>query len=323
MPRKIWVATVCMHGYIGRTVESNRERVLHHLEEACALRPDVVCLPETFATVGCGGSLAEKAEPVPGPTVDACARRARQHGTNIVCPVLTAREGRFYNSAVIIDRAGDVAGIYDKVHPVTSRHDFTEVENGATPGERADVFELDFGRVGVQICFDMGFPETWAGLAAAGAEVVFYPSAVDGGFCLQSYAFLHEYYVVSSVRSQHARIINPMGRILAETSKHQRVVARQVDLDYMLCHFDFHSRMPEHLQRKYGRGIGVRAYAEDGRFMVWSNKEHLPLDALAAREGLEAVQDYYDRHRAVYPALRDGRAPQPQSPPYQNRPQWA
>jgi predicted amidohydrolase len=323
MPRKISVATVCTQGYVGPTPEKNRERALSHLDEACALHPDIVCLPETFASVGASLPVAEKAEPVPGPSVDACARRAREHGTYVVCPIMTVREGRVYNSAVIIDRAGDVAGIYDKVQPVTSTHDFTEMENGVMPGAEAQVFDLDFGRVGVQICFDMGFPEAWQQLADRGAELVLYPSAVPGGFYLRSYAFLHEYFVVSSVRSQYARIINPMGDILAETSKHQRVVARQIDLDYIVCHFDFHPHMPDHLQRKYGNDITVRAHQQEGRFVVWSNSDDVPLDGLVQEEGLEAVQDYYGRHRSAYAALREGRTPEPQSPPYGDRPQWA
>jgi predicted amidohydrolase len=58
---------------------------------------------------------------------------------------------------VIIDGPGDVAGIYDKVHPVTVKHHYSAFE-GLTPGATVPAFDLDFGRVGIQICFDISFP---------------------------------------------------------------------------------------------------------------------------------------------------------------------
>jgi hypothetical protein len=84
------------------------------------------------------GSVAAIAEPVPGPTTDAVAERARAHHAYVICPLLTARAGRCYSSAVVIDRIGAICGVYDKTNPVTSINDYTELEGGATPG-RSDL----------------------------------------------------------------------------------------------------------------------------------------------------------------------------------------
>ncbi|MEA3345852.1 MAG: hypothetical protein U9Q78_06375 [Chloroflexota bacterium] len=83
-----------------------------------------------------------------------------------------------------------------------------------TPGSEAKVFETDFGRLGILICFpacadrDISWPEEWAELKRRGAEIIFcphligyrWPSAYNGGFPLQVYAFLHSYYVISATR---------------------------------------------------------------------------------------------------------------------------
>ena len=171
---------------------------------------------------------------MPGPTTDAVARRAREHGCYVICPIKTVRQGVYWNSAVVIDRTGEILGIYDKVHPVTTSSDYTVFEGGIAPGPvDPPVFDLDFGRIGIQICFDAGFPETWQALADKGAQIVFWPSAYNGGFPLQVYAYLHHYYVISSVRTDKSRIIDPLGGILAETDDVTSVIYR--DINTRLC----------------------------------------------------------------------------------------
>jgi predicted amidohydrolase len=322
MSRKIRVVTTCQSGR-GPSIEQNRERVMNLLDLACGQRPDIVCLPEAFATAGVGGPIAEQAETVPGPTTDACAKRAREHRTYVVCPLVTARGGRCYNSAVFLDRSGQVCGIYDKVHPVTSTADFTAAEHGTTPGSEAPVFEFDFGNVGCQICFDIGYPETWQQLADRGAELVFWPSAYNGGFPLRAYAYLHSYYVVSSSRTSHSRIISPLGEVLADTTGDPPLARREIDLDTIVCHTDFHGRVARELLAAYGDAVTVRRLGEEGRLLVQSNRDDLPLARLIEEHGLEDVRTYHKRHHPAYEAIRAGRTPEPQRPPYLERQQYA
>jgi predicted amidohydrolase len=101
---------------------------------ALTQKPDIVCLPETFTTVNVDGKTADLAETVPGPTTELVAQRAKAGGCYIICPIKTARDGRFWNSAIILDRQGHVAGIYDKTQPVTSSADYTVMEKGVIPG---------------------------------------------------------------------------------------------------------------------------------------------------------------------------------------------
>lgn len=319
MPRKVKVVTTCMNGNLGPTAKDNLDRMLEVLDFACVLRPDIVCLPENFVTAGTELRLEEKAESVPGPTTDACSKRARKHRTHIICPLLTKRDGNIYNSAVILDRSGDVAGIYDKVQPVTSAWDLTVMESGVMPGREAPVFELDCGRIGIQICFDIEFAETWYELEQRGAELVFWPSAYDGGFPLRAYAYQHCYYVVSSVRSNHSRIINPLGEVLDRTGRRSPIAARTIDLDYIVCHCDFHSGIWDDLVKMCGTDVTVRMQEEEGQFLVESNREDLQLSQLIERFGLVPRREYIERHRVAHRELRQGRTPKPQQPRFAGR----
>lgn len=324
MPTRARVAAVAQNGRFRQTIDANRQYVLSLLDEALNQHPDLVCLPEAFTMPGVRGlTLQQRAEPVPGPTTDAVARRARDRRCHVICPLKRLHDGRIFNSAVIIGRDGRICGIYDKVCPVTSAPDYTVLEDGVTPGSETPVFDLDFGRVGVQICFDVGFAENWAALAAGGARMVFWPSAYDGGYPLWAYAYIHHYWVVSSVRTGRSRIIDPCGQIMCETNAEFPVVIRDVNLDFAVCHLDFNYRIPAQIQAKYAGRVDVRRH-EPGcsHFVVEPVDPAITVESLQKEFGFETTQQYHDRHREAYRRLRDGRPLAPQDALHGRRPQY-
>lgn len=318
------IATVCQSGRFHPTVEQNREYVMGLLDLALRQRPDLVCLPETFGTVSVPQeSAAEVAETIPGPTTDAVARRAREHGCYVICPLLTQREGRTWNTAALVDRTGAIQGLYDKVHPVTTSPDYTVMESGVVPGSEAPVFDLDFGRVGMQICFDAGFPETWEALARDGARLVVWASAYNGGFPLQVYAYLHHYYVVSAVQSERARIVDPCGTILAETDPQINLIWRDLNLDYAVCHYDFNYSIPERILGRYPGRVEVRPGWDSGHFLLEPTDDTLTVACLQEEFGFETTQEYHRRHRDAYEFLRRGEPAPAQRAAHGERAQYA
>jgi len=321
---RVRIATVCQGGSLYNSVEGNRKHVMKLLDLAVRNRPDLVCLPEAFATASVAAEPGKDlAENVAGPTTDAVSRRAKENECYVICPVRTRRNSKVWNSAVVIDRSGEVFGIYDKVHPVTTSSDYTVFENGVTPGGDAPVFDLDFGRVGIQICFDAGFPETWEQLAQKGARMVFWPSAYNGGFPLQVYAYLHHYYVVSSVRSDKSRIIDPCGRILAETDRHVNVIYRDVNLDYIVSHYDFNYSIPDRILKAYPGRVNIRSYIDDGHFVVEPIDDTLTTAQLQNEFGFESTFQYHQRHRDAFKLIHQGKQPPAQKAAHGERPQYA
>src|SRR3954468_7806573 len=169
MPRKLRVLTTSFFGGGERTVEGNRAQAVACVEAAGAERADLVCLPETFLEVGLPRAERPGAEPIPGPTFDALAAAARAQRTWVVAAYCVRTDlGHVENSAVVVDRQGRFAGRYAKVHPTIG-----ECETlGITPGGEATVVDTDFGRLGLAICYDIGWPAHWAALRDRGAELV-------------------------------------------------------------------------------------------------------------------------------------------------------
>lgn len=323
MGRRARIATVCQANRFYNTVEENLKHIMKLLDIALSYQPDLVCLPEAFATASVGKPLEELAEAIPGPIVKAIASRAGEHWSYVICPIYTKRDGRIWNSAVVIDRSGDIVGVYDKIHPVTTSSDYTVFEDGSTPGFEAKVFDLDFGRIGIQICFDIGFPETWQTLADKNARMVVWCSAYNGGFALQVYAYLHHYYVVSSVRSDNSKIIDPLGNILAETDTLKNVAVHDVNLDFTVAHYDFNYSIPDKIMKLYSNRVEVRSSLDDGLFLVEPIDPTITVEQLQRELGFESAYRYYQRHRDAYEYIHRGEKPPPQIAAHGKRAQYS
>ena len=102
-----------------------------------------------------------------GAVEETFAREARQCHCYIVVPTYLQEQGaakQCSNSAILFGRNGEVVGIYRKVHLVVNATTGA-MEHGATPGKGQTVFACDFGKVGIQICYDMDFDGGWRELA--------------------------------------------------------------------------------------------------------------------------------------------------------------
>lgn len=127
---------------------------------------------------------------------------AKKHRCHVICPIYTLDNGKYYNAA--IDRLGEKIGEYRKI-----RLTVDEMENGLTPGPLdPPVFKMDFGVVGIRICYDIEWPEGWQRLRGKGAEVVFWPSAFAAGKKVNAKAWENQYPVVSSTRKDTTKIID-------------------------------------------------------------------------------------------------------------------
>ena len=266
MRRGVKVASVdIQHLYPESSIESRVKNVLGRMEKAVAFQPDIICLIETFNTsyVDEKKSYAEVAEDesIPGPVTSMVAEFARKNSCYIVCPIVTKNKGQFYNSAILLDRQGSITGVYHKVHPVDSE---IQEGNGIIPGPiRPPVFETDFGKIGMQICFDANWFESWAYLKEDGAEIVFFPSQFPGGRILNFHAWKNNYYVVSST-GEDARIIDITG-IDFDSSSFQlgyTWASLNLEKEYVPT-FPGKYRIPD-IQSKYKDQVRIKVFRDTG-----------------------------------------------------------
>ena len=263
MSRQVRIATVQPPAVTqGATPGSIQDSGLELLEQAARGGADIVCLPELLNAMVCGpDAAAERA----GAPAQECLQRARaiaqRHQCYVVVPLVVEADGARRNRACIVGRDGSVCGHYDKVHLTRAELDDWRI----TPGSTYPVFELDFGRVGIMICYDGCFIEPSRILALQGAEIIFWPSLqrsyTESELSLQLRAhacFNYATVVRSSYGTERGQpwtpgimaglsgICGPDGHVLASLGRWVGWTAAVVDLD-----------QPQLGERSFGGETGV------------------------------------------------------------------
>jgi predicted amidohydrolase len=167
------VASVQMEPHVGHTT-ANVERSVRLIEEAAVQGAAIVVLPELANSGYVFASRAEAfslAEPVPdGPSTQAWAEVARRCKVHVVAGIAEREGDRLYNAAAVLGPGGWL-GTYRKLHLWGDEHLFFESGDKGLP-----VFHTELGRLGVVICYDGWFPETYRLLAMQGVDIVCMPT---------------------------------------------------------------------------------------------------------------------------------------------------
>lgn len=263
--------------------------------------PDLVVLPEVIVN-----GQARDPMPFEGRIGEAFAEAARRHRCYIVASLFLLEKGKKFNAAVLVNRRGEVAGIYRKLHlAVVTGSD--SMESGATPGREIPVFECDFGRLGLQVCFDMEFDYGWDELARQGAELVAWPTASPQTARPAARALRGGYYVVSSTPRHNAAVFEPTGRIAAQVKAPEHILVTELDLSYVLLPWSPQLRNGELLAEKYGAKVGFHYYEEEDVGIFWSNDPNTPIRQMIRSVGLPDAKSEHGRigklyHRAGVPS---------------------
>ena len=118
------------------------------------------------------------AEPIPGPSTSLYGALAKQYGVVIVTSLFERRApGLYHNTAVVLEKDGNIAGIYRKMHipddpGYYEKFYFTPGDLGFHP------IDTSVGRLGILVCWDQWYPEAARLMALQGAEMLIYPTAI-------------------------------------------------------------------------------------------------------------------------------------------------
>lgn len=213
------------------TLADQHERISAKLDMAGALKTDIVCLPEMCTITGVSkstyGSYVNIAEEPPsGQSCELFSAKARQYGMYVIAGIVERQENHLFNTALIFDRHGELIGKYAKTHLT-----FGELQNGISCGCDYPVFDLDFGRIAIHICYDQWFPEVSRYYAQNRAEILFLPVVGGKPITWRTRALDNGIYFVSSSVMPPSMIIDSSGSIIAETHG-DGIVWADLDLGY-------------------------------------------------------------------------------------------
>jgi beta-ureidopropionase len=303
--RQVWIASIS--SCWARSSSSNVNRpfadidevvatAFERMEAVAAYAPDLVCLPEDFKVTNLPAKVptARALEICPEDgLLERFAAWARGHKCYVILPMIVRRDGKLLNSAVVIDRGGTVVGRYDKIYP--TEYEIDDYAISPPPTTEVPVFDLDFGRIGIQICFDIGWPGPWNSLGDKGAEVVFWPSAYAGGRPLEGYAWTNGYYVVSSTRSNSVKVYDVTGDVIGASGAWRPWVCMPINLDKRVFHADFHFDKTRAIEKKYGRRVKLDWVHDENWFTIESLDPGVTVDGLVAEFGLLSLKAYTER----------------------------
>ena len=325
-------------GLIQMNVEDNREamlkKALARVDEAIRAGTNIICLPELYRTRyfprHIGTEAFQFAETIPGESTLFFSRLAKEHHVVIIVPLYEkAPDGKYYNSAVVINTDGTTNTPYHKIH-IPQDPGFFE-KGYFYPGNSYQVVVTPFGRIAVLICYDQWFPEAARCVALEGADIIVYPTAIghpaaeipSEGNWQDAWELIQRSHAVAN--SVHVAAINRVGtegnctffggsfvcdafgKILAKASDREEVLITPLDLsmnqEVRESWGFFRNRRPD----TYGK-ITVPFPGESGAFPTLREGDtprnrgfHMP----AEWEPHEAVWVSWPHNQMTFPHITD------------------
>ncbi|MGK0190044.1 MAG: putative amidohydrolase [Verrucomicrobiales bacterium] len=225
--RLVRVATIHHRPRGTESAAESLEQFATLIEKSATLKPDIICLPEGITTAGNPLSYIDVAESIPGPSTELLGKLAAEQQCYIVAGIYERVGKLVYNTAILLDREGKVAGTYRKTHLPRE-----EWEAGISPGDTYPIFETDFGKVGLMICWDVQFPEPARAMALQGAELLLLPIWGGNEVLAKARAIENHVFLVSSSYDMRSFVVDPTGKIVSEATTDQPISVTEIDLNH-------------------------------------------------------------------------------------------
>ena len=232
----------------------NVRTVKTYLEKIKDENPDFVILPEMFCCPYQTENFPIYAEKEGGPVWQQLSGYAKQYGIYLIGGSMPEKdaEGNVYNTCYVFDREGKQIGKHRKVHlfdiDVKGGQTFKESDT-LTAGDSDTVFDTEFGKMGVMLCFDIRFPELSRMMVNDGAKVIFVPAAFNmttgpahWELSFRTRALDNQIYMVGCAPARdvsagyiswgHSIVTDPWGRVIDMLDEKKGILLAELDMDY-------------------------------------------------------------------------------------------
>mgnify|MGYP005847336313 CR=1 FL=1 len=239
-------------------VTSNKEQNLLKAEKMIAKAAlkgaEFVILPEMFNCPYQNNAFLKFAETFPGISTDLISRLAQKFSVYIIGGSIPEKyRSKIYNTSYSFDKSGKLAAKHRKIHLFD-----INIENGITfkesdilsPGDKITVFDTEYCKIGIAICYDMRFPELIRKMTLCGASIIIIPAAFNmitgpahWHITARTRALDNQIYFICAspardlkagyVAYGHSLAVDPWGKIIAEAGIKEEILHFEIDLDYL------------------------------------------------------------------------------------------
>ena len=224
-----------------------------YIEKIKAENPDFVILPEMFCCPYQTENFPVYAEKEGGPSWQAMSDYARKYHIYLIAGSMPEADdvGKVYNTSYIFDRDGKQIGKHRKAHlfdiNVKNGQHFKESDT-LTSGDHATVFDTEFGKMGVMICYDIRFPEFARTMVLDGARMIFVPAAFNmttgpahWELTFRARALDNQIYMLGCAPARdtqagyiswgHSIVTDPWGKVMKQLDEKEGILIEEIDLD--------------------------------------------------------------------------------------------
>lgn len=270
------------------------ERLKKEIDLALPDKPDLIVLPEAcdrFAAM----DRPAKAEyyRVRGDQILDFLRKvaADNHCYIVYSAGRTMPDGTGRNSSQLIGRDGKVVGIYNKNYPVPAE----TTEGGTLCGKDAPVFETDFGRVAMAICFDLNFQELLERYAAQKPDLIIFSTRYHGGLMQGFWAYRARAHFIGCCSIAESTVVNPLGQTIGRSTNYFNRVTATINLDCKVIHYDGNVGKLRAVKAKYGPGVTILDPGHLGSVLLTSELPDVSAADMVKEFGIETWDEYYER----------------------------
>ncbi|MGL6108369.1 carbon-nitrogen hydrolase family protein [Romboutsia sp.] len=235
--------------------EENLQTAYKFIKKACKYKIDLAVLPEMFLCPYENSSFPKYAENEDGVSYEFLSNIAKEFGIYLVAGSIPEKDkdNNIYNTSYIFDRQGNEIGKHRKIHlfdiQIEGGQCFRESDT-LSPGADVTVFNTEFGKIGVNICYDFRFPELSRLMVDKGAKVIITPAAFNmttgpahWEVLFRSRAIDNQVYTIGCAPSRSTNstyvsygnsiIVSPFGIIIDRMDENEGFMVSTIDFSYV------------------------------------------------------------------------------------------
>ncbi|MDW5299222.1 MAG: carbon-nitrogen hydrolase family protein [Sedimentibacter sp.] len=234
--------------------EKNINNAVKMIEQVSKEGADIVVLPEMFCCPYDNSYFKAFGEEEGGIAYKAISKAAKEFGIYVVAGTIPELDGdKIYNTSYVFNKKGEQIAKHRKMHlfdiDIEGGQYFKESDT-FTPGSDVTVFETEFCKIGLAVCYDVRFPELSRLMVNEGAEVIIIPGAFNmttgpahWELHFRARALDNQVYTigVAPARDYEASyysygnsiIASPWGNVLNRMDENQGYIIQEIDVDYV------------------------------------------------------------------------------------------